>query len=194
MTSSKNENRKVELVFSRPKRDMDEYVPQPTEERLSTTEENIRLVRQAFNAFNTGDITKVNEFISDQYFNHESQIDPVRSKLRGPEEFIDTVRNLRNAFDNLHYEEQETIAAGDKVLQIITVTGKHTGNFFVIPPTGNNISYQAVHIYRIGEDGKVVEHKAIRDDLSLMVQLGVVGPKSDQYESLFQAWKAWKVL
>jgi nogalonic acid methyl ester cyclase / aklanonic acid methyl ester cyclase len=42
---------------------------------------------------------------------------------------------------------QETIAAGDKVVQIVTVTGKHTGNFFVIPPTGNNISYQAVHIY-----------------------------------------------
>jgi len=27
-----------------------------------------------------------------------------------------------------------------------------------------------------------------------MVQLGVVGPKSDQYESLFQTWKAWKGL
>jgi hypothetical protein len=75
MTSSKNENRKVELVLKRPKRDMGKYVPQLTDERLSTTEENIRLVRQAFNAFNTGDITKVNEFISEQYFNHESQSD-----------------------------------------------------------------------------------------------------------------------
>jgi hypothetical protein len=54
---------------------MGKYVPQLTDERLSTTEENIRLVRQAFNAFNTGDITKVNEFISEQYFNHESQSD-----------------------------------------------------------------------------------------------------------------------
>jgi hypothetical protein len=51
----------------------------------------------------------------------------------------------------------------------------------------------AIHIHRIVDD-KIVEHKAIRDDLSLMVQLGVVGPKSDQYESLFQAWKAWKGL
>ena len=50
-------------------------------------------------------------------------------------------------------------------------------------------SYQAVHIHRIGDDGKIVEHKAIRDDLSLMVQLGLAGPKSKQYESLFQAWK-----
>ena len=51
----------------------------------------------------------------------------------------------------------------------------------------------AIHIHRIVDD-KIVEHKAIRDDLSLMVQLGSSGPKSDQYESLFQAWKAWKGL
>ncbi len=162
-------------------------------ERLNTTEDNIQIVREAFNTFNTGDITRVSEFISLQYFNHESQMDPSRSKLRGPEEFIDTVRNLRSAFDNLHYQEQETIAAGDKVVSIVNVTGKHTGNFFIIPPSGNRISYRAVHIHRI-VDGKIIEHQGIRDDLSLMVQLGVVGPKSDQYESLFQTWKAWKGL
>jgi hypothetical protein len=42
---------------------------------------------QLRDAINTGDISRVHEFISPQYFNHESQIDPVRSKLRGPEEF-----------------------------------------------------------------------------------------------------------
>jgi nogalonic acid methyl ester cyclase / aklanonic acid methyl ester cyclase len=76
-------------------------------------------------------------------------------------------------------------------VSIVKVTGKHTGNFFIIPPTGNKINYEAVHIHRI-VDGRIVEHKAIRDDLSLMIQLGVVGPKSDQYEYVFQAWKAWK--
>jgi steroid delta-isomerase-like uncharacterized protein len=163
------------------------------EARLNTTEDNIRIVREVFKAFNTGDVTRVNEFISPQYFNHESQVDPMRSKLRGPEEFIDTVRNLRSAFADLHYEEQETIAAGDKVVSVVNVTGKHTGNFFIIPPSGNRISYRAVHIHRI-VDGRIVEHQAICDDLSLMVQLGVVGPKSDQYESLFKTWKAWKGL
>src|SRR5437763_14674663 len=99
-------------------------------ERTNTTEEeNIKAVRQVFEAINTGNISKVNEFICPQYFNHESQIDPVRSKLRGPEEFTDTVRALRGAFAEIHYEEQETIASGDKVASIMNVTGKHTGNF-----------------------------------------------------------------
>ena len=160
--------------------------------RTNTLDENFKIVRRALEAINTGDTGRIHEVISPQYFNHESQVDPVRSKLRGPEEFIDTVRALRSAFDDLHYEEQETIAAVDKVVSIVSVSGKHTGNFFVVPPTGNRISYQAVHIHRIGDDGKIVEHKAIRDDLSLMVQLGVAGPSSQQYEPLFRAWKGLK--
>jgi uncharacterized protein (TIGR02246 family) len=152
---------------------------------------NIRVVREALQALNSGDTSNVQEFISPQYFNHESQMDPIRAKLRGPEEFIDTVRNLRSAFSDLHYEEQEIIASGDKVISILNVTGKHTGNFFVIPPTGNDIHYKAVHIHRIDEDGKIVEHKAVRDDLTLMMQLGVVGP-NPEYDKLFQAWKGFK--
>jgi hypothetical protein len=38
----------------------------------------------------------------------------------------------------------------------------------------------------------IAEHKAIRDDLSLMVQLGAAGPASPQYEVLFRAWKGLK--
>jgi ketosteroid isomerase-like protein len=36
-------------------------------------EENIPLVRRAFEAFNTGDTSKVPEYISDDYINVESQ-------------------------------------------------------------------------------------------------------------------------
>jgi ketosteroid isomerase-like protein len=94
---------------------------------IETKEEsNIRVVRQALEALNSGDLSRVHEFISPQYFNHESQMDPVRSKLRGPEEFINTVKNLQSAFADLHYEEQETIASGDKVISILTVTGSRT--------------------------------------------------------------------
>ena len=81
------------------------------------------------------------------------------------------------------------MGSGNKVIPVVKVTSKHTGDILVIPPSGNRISYQAVHIHRIGDDGKIAEHKSIRDDLSLMVQLGVVGPNSAQYEPLFQAWK-----
>ena len=87
----------------------------------------------------------------------------------------------------IRHEEQETIAQGNTVISVLNVTETNTGNFFILPPTGNNISYEAVHTYRIGEDGKIIEHKAIRDDLTFLAQLGVVRPSSAEFEPFFQA-------
>ena len=156
-------------------------------EEEATEQNNIKLARQVIEAFNTGDVSNVSQFISPQYFNHESQVDPVRGQLRGPDEFIDTIKNLRHAFPDIRHEEQAIISQGDMVVSIINVTGTNTGNFFILPPTGNKINYEAVHIYRIGEDGKIVEHKAIRDDLTFLAQLGVVGPLLPKYQPFFQA-------
>lgn len=156
-----------------------------------SSQENIRTVRRAIEAFNTGVTSNVHEFVSSEYINRESQKakDSYRSQLRGPEEFIDTIKNLRSAFPDLHYEEQEIISQDDKVVFIRIVTGTHTGSFFFIPPTGNKISYEAVHIHTIGKDGKIIEHRAIRDDLKFMWQLGLVKAASSEYETFFKAWK-----
>ena len=147
----------------------------------------VKAARQVIYAFNTGDLSNVSEFISPQYFNRESQVDPVRGQLRGPSEFIDTVENLRTAFPDLRHHDEAIISQDDMVVSILNVTGTHTGNFFILPPTGNEISYEAVHLYRVGEDGKIVEHKAIRDDLTFLAQLGVIEPSSPEYVPFFQA-------
>src|SRR5215216_5371831 len=177
------------ITYMNPKKGKEEKASKvrPEKKRETKEETGIRVVREVLEALNSGDISRVHEFISPQYFNHESQVDPVRSKLRGPEEFVNTVKNNRIAFPNLRHEEQAIITQGDMVVSIINVTGTNTGNFFILPPTGNKISYEAVHIYRIGEDGKIVEHKAIRDDLTFLAQLGVVGPLSPEYQPFFQA-------
>jgi predicted ester cyclase len=149
-------------------------------------EDGIKAARQVIDAFNTGNVSNVSDFISERYFNVESQIDPVRGQLRGPTEFIDTVENNRIAFPDLRHNEEAIIAQDDIVVSVINVTGTHTGNFFILPPTGNKISYDAVHLYRVGEDGKIVEHKAIRDDLTFLAQLGVIEPSSPEYVPFFQ--------
>ena len=151
-------------------------------------EKNIKIVRRSIEALNTGDITNVSEFIHTNYFDRASQSIRGREKLRGSEAFVDIVKNLRAALSELHYKEQEIIASNDKVVSIMIVTGKHTGDLFGIPPTGNNFSYQAAHFYTIADD-KLVEHKAFRDDLIFMIQLGVIGAASSHYEPIINAWK-----
>jgi predicted ester cyclase len=59
----------------------------------------------------------------------QSHKDSYRSKLKGPEEFTDTIKNLRSAFPDLHYEEQEIISQGNKIIFVGNVTGTHSGNF-----------------------------------------------------------------
>ena len=41
----------------------------------------------------------------------------------------------------------------------------------------------------IGDNRKIVEHKAIRDDLALMYQLGVVKPTAPQCDNFLKEWK-----
>ncbi|MBD0360297.1 MAG: ester cyclase [Nitrososphaeraceae archaeon] len=102
------------------------------EDEQATEENNIKLARQLIEAFNTGDVSNVSQFTSPQYFNHESQVDPVRGQLRGPEEFIDTIKNNHIAFLDLHYEEQAIITQDNIVVSIINVTGTNRGNFFIL--------------------------------------------------------------
>ena len=44
-------------------------------------------------------------------------------------------------------------------------------------------------MFTLGEDGKISEQKAIRDDLALMYQLGVVKATVSQYENFLKEWK-----
>jgi nogalonic acid methyl ester cyclase / aklanonic acid methyl ester cyclase len=164
-------------------------------------QENIAKVRKLIDVLNTGDMKNKKEIIHDEYFNPESNIDLFNinlpkevaktieqgTKLRGPKEFIDTMKSVRNAFSDLSYKEQEICAMDNKVFSRFIISGIHTGFFFIFPQTGNKFSYQAVHIHRFCNN-KIIEHRAIRDDLAFMMQLDIVFPKK-QYESLFNLWK-----
>jgi predicted ester cyclase len=51
------------------------------------------------------------------------------------------------------------------------MTGQHTGAFNGIEPTGKPIDHKQVHIFTI-VDGQITHHRAVRDDLGLLLQLG----------------------
>jgi hypothetical protein len=47
--------------------------------------------------------------------------------------------------------------------------------YLVLPPSWRRFAHRQVHIGRVA-DGKLVEHRAIRDDLGLIHQLGYAPP------------------
>jgi steroid delta-isomerase-like uncharacterized protein len=93
---------------------------------------------------------------------------------RGPQRVKEVATMLRTAFPDQHWEIHELIAEGDRVVMHCSVSGTHAGPFMGIPPTGRTFS-GVHHIYIFTfRDGKIVEYRAVRDDLSLMRQLGVI--------------------
>ena len=131
------------------------------------------IARESFRLIETGDAELAQHIIAPDFINQEAEDDPedVERQQHGPAGFLATSRWLRDAFSNLRFELQETLAEGDTVMAAAVMTGQHTGVFNGIAPTGRPISHKQVHIFTI-TDGQITRHRAVRDDLGLLVQLG----------------------
>jgi hypothetical protein len=86
-------------------------------------------------AFNTGDTSKVQEFISAKYINRELQSakDSYRSKLRGSEEFVDTIKNYKCRIP-IHQIQQQ-----DHLPSFATIQAQ-----ILLPILSNQLSYDQV--------------------------------------------------
>jgi predicted ester cyclase len=128
---------------------------------------------ESFQLIESGDPDLAERIIAPGFLNQEADDDPddVERQQRGPTGFLATSHWLRNAFSNLRFEHQETLAEGCTVIAVANMTGEHTGVFNGIAPTGKRISHKQVHIFTV-TDGQITSHRAVRDDLGLLLQLG----------------------
>ena len=80
---------------------------------------------------------------------------------------------LDRVFSNQRWEIQQVIGEDDTVVVYCTHHGRQTGDLMGIQPTGREVAYDYVHVVRF-QDGKIVEHWSVRDETTLMRQLGVI--------------------
>jgi steroid delta-isomerase-like uncharacterized protein len=95
--------------------------------------------------------------------------------VHGPEDARKSIAALRAAFPDIHFDLEDVLAEGDKVVIRWTCTGTHRGEFRGIAPTGKRVSFPGMNIYRL-RDGKIVERWGVEDGLSLLQQLGAPIP------------------
>jgi predicted ester cyclase len=131
------------------------------------------IAHQSFRLIENGDVELAEQIIATSFVNEEAEDDPddVERQQHGPAGFLATSRWLRDAFSDLRFELQETVAEADTVMAAAVMTGRHTGPFNGIAPTGRPIAHKQVHIFTIA-DGQISRHRAVRDDLGLLLQLG----------------------
>jgi predicted ester cyclase len=86
-------------------------------------------------------------------------------------------------FPDMNYRILESTAEGDRVVCKVIMTAAHRGqptmpHVFAgmlagVAPTGKRVEVLHFHSFRIA-DGEIAEHAAVRDDLEMMFQLGLV--------------------
>ena len=137
----------------------------------------------AFGPFMTGGEDDLAERLyHPDYVNHEA--DPERN--RGPEGARATAAWLRSCFGELSYEVERIIVEDDMAAAYVTMKGTHEGG---LPPgapaTHKSFAVKHVHLIRFADDGRALEHWAVRDDLGLAMQAGILpgSPESAPHDA-----------
>jgi predicted ester cyclase len=119
--------------------------------------------------FGQGDLEAADELVHPQFVNHEAP----PSNPQGPEGLKETVAWLRELWGPMRFEIEDEIAEGDKVAARVVMHGRHVGEFLGKEPTGKEFATKQIHIWRL-QDGQVIEHWSVRDDLGQALQLGLL--------------------
>jgi predicted ester cyclase len=129
---------------------------------------NKDVVRHYYDAaWSGGDLSVVDDLVSPGY------------RPGGPEGEKQLIAGARTAFPDLRYILEDVLAAeGDMVVVRWTAQGTHRGRFRGIAPSGAEVSWSGITIYRLA-DGRLISGWSRSQQLGLLQQLGatVVPPR-----------------
>jgi predicted ester cyclase len=141
------------------------------------SEVNKELVRRFFeDVFNRQNLAAGAEIAAEEYTEHA--ISPfgqsAPGKVNGPLHMHTTAEWLLAQFPDLHMTIESLVAEGDTVACRVFSEGTNLGKFNgILPPTGKRFAARQSHWFRI-ENNKLVEHWATREDLPMLLQLGII--------------------
>jgi len=134
--------------------------------------DNKAIVRRFVDAYQTGgDKLALREAVSPRMVNRT----PMRPDAPGGVEEVEEIFDMFHAaFAEFRVEIRQQLAEGDRVMTYKVFSGRHTGDFQGIAPTGRAVRFEVMDIVRL-DGGQIVEHWGLVDQLGLLRQLGVLG-------------------
>jgi steroid delta-isomerase-like uncharacterized protein len=136
-----------------------------------SADENIQLLRRWFQeVWNEGRIQTVYELLSPDGIARGQR--GATAEIRGPEEFVKFVGEIRGAFPDIKVTVEDVFGDGDKVVLRWSGVMTHTGDALGMPPSGKTVRSQGITIARF-VDGKIVEGWDSWDQLGMLEQIGI---------------------
>ncbi|MFJ9800412.1 ester cyclase [Streptomyces wuyuanensis] len=142
------------------------------------------LAQGLFRTLETGDPALAADVVAADFRNREAAVSPSACSLPGPAGVLASSAWMRSAFSGLRFPILAVAANDDQVWVRLRMQGRHTGPFVrfrdgaldqAVPPTGREIDFEQIHVLAV-RDGKVTAHEAVRDDITMLGQLGVFPP------------------
>ncbi len=135
-----------------------------------STEDNKAIARRFIQVWGKGSLDIIDELAAP---NISVFYSIVPETIHGPEAFKQVLMMMRSGLPDVDISVEEEIAEGDKVVVRWMMRGTHMSELMGIPPTGKQMTWTGITIYRLA-DGKIVEEKGEEDSLGLMQQLGAI--------------------
>ncbi len=135
-----------------------------------TIDENKKIVRRYIEeVVNTGDMTKLDEFISPDYI---ETLDPSK-RILGVEGARQHIMGVRQTFPDLHLTVEKQISEGDWVATCITARATHQGEWLGIKPTWKKVEITGVNVDKI-VNGRIVEHGGAANMFEALLSIGAI--------------------
>jgi predicted ester cyclase len=119
-------------------------------------------------AFSEGKVDVLDEVMAPGFINHNAP----PGLDTGVEGVKKVIQMEHRGIPDFTYEIVHEFEDGDFVIQLVRAHGTHLGAIFGTPPTGRKVNWQEIHIAKLDEDGRCIEHWACNDMAALWVQIG----------------------
>ena len=138
-----------------------------------------------FQVLVTGDPELARAVAAPTFVNREAAVAPPACSVPGPGALLASGAWMRAAFDDLRFPVTDAGYDSGVAWVRLRMQGVQNRPFVrfrdgkpdkILPATGRAIDFEQIHVLRVGPEG-VTTHEAVRDDLTMLGQLGAFPPK-----------------
>ncbi|HLZ95812.1 MAG TPA: ester cyclase [Candidatus Dormibacteraeota bacterium] len=117
--------------------------------------------------FGDGDLATLDEVLAQDCVEHQRGLQQGIAGAKG------VVQTLHSWFSDFELKVVDLVVDGDKVWTLNRARGVNTGSVMGRPPSGKAVELDVFDVGRF-EDGKVVEHWGVPDQLGMLLQVGAL--------------------
>jgi steroid delta-isomerase-like uncharacterized protein len=120
---------------------------------------------------NSHNLDAIDDLVAENY----AELDPAPGQGPGRDGLRQALATFNESFPDNHWNTDERVVEGNKIVTRFHWTGTHKADFIGIPATDKSVSVKGVVIDEF-QDGQMVRSRILMDQLGLLQQLGVIPP------------------